>query len=51
MVETDLALMIADIKRVSHVFRGFKTACMFEKSQVSFRLVKLELFFASKSKE
>jgi len=30
MVGTVLALMIADIKRVSQVFQGFKTACTLE---------------------
>jgi hypothetical protein len=30
MVGTDLALMIADIKRISQLFRRFKTADMLE---------------------
>jgi hypothetical protein len=30
MVKTDLAHTIADIKRVSQVFQGFKSACMLE---------------------
>ena len=32
MVGTDLALMIADIKRVSQVFQWFKSVDMLEKS-------------------
>jgi len=34
MVGTELAPMIADIKRVSQVFQGFKSTDMLEKSQV-----------------
>ena len=35
MIGTVLALMIADIKRISQVFGGFKSVDMLEKSQLA----------------
>ncbi len=39
MLGTDLAFMIADIKRVSQVFRGFKSTDMLEIPQDSFKIL------------